>query len=206
MNKLDNKGTVLIGYSGHAYVVCDILLKTNMPILGYCENAEKLENPYHLKYLGNESDFIFNDEVVFVAIGDNKIREKIYNALFSKANFGQAYHPFSTIGYMCDIGPMVMLGANAVINPLSTLGAGVIVNTGAIIEHECQIGHFAHIGPRAVLAGNAMIGHRTFIGAGAAVKNGVNICHDVIVGAGAVVVKNIVEPGTYLGIPAKRIL
>jgi serine acetyltransferase len=32
-----------------------------------------------------------------------------------------------------------------------------------------------------------------------------SICDDVIIGAGAVVLSNITEKGTYVGIPAKRI-
>ena len=36
---------------------------------------------------------------------------------------------------------------------------------------------------------------------GATVKNNIEICENVIVGAGAVVVKNIIKAGTYIGIP-----
>ena len=43
------------------------------------------------------------------------------------------------------------------------------------------------------------------IGAGVTVKNNVTICSDCIVGAGAVVVKDIKEQGTYIGVPAKKI-
>ncbi len=35
------KEIVIIGYSGHAYVVCDILKKNNQPIKGYCEKNKK---------------------------------------------------------------------------------------------------------------------------------------------------------------------
>ena len=33
----------------------------------------------------------------------------------------------------------------------------------------------------------------------------VNICDNVVIGAGAVVTKNITEPGVYVGNPAKKI-
>ena len=32
----------------------------------------------------------------------------------------------------------------------------------------------------------------------------VNICDDVVIGAGSVVTKDITEPGTYAGNPARR--
>jgi acetyltransferase-like isoleucine patch superfamily enzyme len=48
------------------------------------------------------------------------------------------------------------------------------------------------------------MGDRVFIGAGAALRNGVRIASDVVIGAGAAVVGNIDEPGTYIGVPARR--
>jgi acetyltransferase-like isoleucine patch superfamily enzyme len=42
-----------------------------------------------------------------------------------------------------------------------------------------------------------------WIGAGATVINNVNICGGCTIGAGAVVIKDIDEPGTYVGVPAK---
>ncbi|MCF0112187.1 MAG: acetyltransferase, partial [Erysipelotrichaceae bacterium] len=49
------------------------------------------------------------------------------------------------------------------------------------------------------------IGSMTWIGAGATVSNKISICSNCMIGAGAVVVKNITEEGTYVGVPAKKI-
>ena len=46
----------IIGYSGHAYVIIDIFLNAGRLVTAYCDAEEKLKNPYHLKYLGKESD------------------------------------------------------------------------------------------------------------------------------------------------------
>jgi serine acetyltransferase len=43
------------------------------------------------------------------------------------------------------------------------------------------------------------------IGTNAAVLPGINICDNVIIGAGAVVNKDITDPGTYVGVPARKI-
>ena len=55
------------------------------------------------------------------------------------------------------------------------------------------------------ISGNIILGSRVLIGTGAQILQGLTICDDTIVGAGAVVTKNITEPGTYVGIPARRI-
>ena len=200
-----NNFIAIIGYSGHAYVVCDILLKNKVNIKGYCDRTKKENNPYLLDYLGLEMEYSFDDEDVFIAIGDNKIRKNVFDSLAGKASFGAAYHPTAEIGYKVYLGSMIMLGAYSIINPLANLGNGVIINSGAIVEHECIIGNFVHIAPGAVLAGSVNIGDNSFIGAGAVIKQGINICHDVLIGAGSVVVKDITQPGTYVGIPAKKI-
>ena len=199
----ENSNYIIIGYSGHSYVACDILLRNKVYIKGYCERTKKENNPYNLNYLGPEMEYSFDDEEVFIAIGDNKIRKNVFDCLAGKASFGAAYHPTAEIGYKVYLGSMIMLGPYSIVNPLATLGNGVIINTGAIVEHECTIGDFVHVAPGAVLSGNVTVGDHTFIGAGAVVKQGVKICNDVIIGAGSVVVKDIEVPGTYIGIPAR---
>ncbi len=195
---------IIIGYSGHSYVICDICHKNGANVLGYCDNVEKEFNPFELKYLGSEMDFQFKDEFVFIAIGDNIIRRNIYNSLLGKVIYGSAIHPNAVVGYDVQCGEMIMLGANAVLNPLCKIGNGVIVNTGAIVEHECLIGNFVHIAPNAILAGGVKIGENTFIGAGAVVKQGINVCSDVMIGAGAVVLNDITDSGIYVGTPARK--
>src|SRR5687768_6030106 len=76
---------VIIGYSGHAYVIADILLKRKFNIIGYCEKAVRPLDPFDLTYLGNEAAV----EVIlklrkfkaFLGIGDNQIRSKVYQYL-----------------------------------------------------------------------------------------------------------------------------
>ena len=48
-----------------------------------------------------------------------------------------------------------------------------------------------------------MVGKGTWIGTGAIVSNNVNICGGCMIGAGAVVIKDITEPGIYVGVPAR---
>ena len=48
------------------------------------------------------------------------------------------------------------------------------------------------------------IGKRTWVGIGATVIDGISVCDDCILGAGTVVVKNIDQSGTYVGMPFKK--
>ncbi len=200
---------IIIGYSGHAFVVYGILLAAQKKVIAYCDNEEKAYNPFQLKYLGKESSDTainaFSSADFFIAIGDNSIREKVYNSLYTLGlQPTNAIHPSAIIDSSVTVAKYgVMIAANATINPLATIGIGVICNTSCIIEHECKIGNFAHIAPGAVVCGAVTIGEKTFVGANAVIKQGIKVGNNVTIGAGAVVVKNIPDNETVIGTPAK---
>jgi UDP-3-O-[3-hydroxymyristoyl] glucosamine N-acyltransferase len=50
------------------------------------------------------------------------------------------------------------------------IGRGSIINTGASVDHECQIDFGAHLGPNSMLCGRVEVVHSTFIGAGAVIN------------------------------------
>ncbi len=79
---------IIIGYSGHAFVVLDAAEKAGLKVLGYTEKNKLDHNPFELDYLGFENDEDFqgwNKEYKFVlGIGDNKIRNAIAELIKSK--------------------------------------------------------------------------------------------------------------------------
>ena len=79
---MKNKNLVIIGYSGHSYGCVEVAIKQGFSILGYHDVLENVSNPYHLKYLGHEDNIDSNNKV-FIALGDNSIRRKIYEKLRS---------------------------------------------------------------------------------------------------------------------------
>lgn len=200
---------ILIGYSGHAFVLYGILKAAGKEVNGYCDTNEKEYNPFNLAYHGPESSEealkILKQDDFVIAIGNNAVRNSVYDELAQKnLHPSNAVHPSSTIDPSVTIAShAVMIAANVTINPLAKIGIGAICNTGSIIEHECVVGDFAHIGPGAVLCGNVKVGDRTFVGANAVIKQGITIGKNVMIGAGAVVVKNVADNVTVIGVPAK---
>jgi acetyltransferase-like isoleucine patch superfamily enzyme len=59
--------------------------------------------------------------------------------------------------------------------------------------------------PGSKLLGKAKIGNGCRIGTNSTILPEIEICDDVVIGAGAVVNRSITEPGTYVGVPAKRV-
>lgn len=206
---MKNKDCILIGYSGHAFVLYSILKAMGKNVFAYCDTNKKNNDPFNLRFLGSENAenavdaFLQND--FFISIGDNKIRRRISDDFAAREMFPiNAIHPTAVIDASVIIAQNgVMIAAGVIINTLTKIGIGVICNTGCIIEHECCIEDFAHIGPGAVLCGNVFIGQQTFVGAGAVIRQGISIGKNVMVGAGAVVIKNVPDNTTVVGCPAK---
>ena len=137
-----------------------------------------------------------------IAIGDNKKREEISHS--PNLKFYTAIHPSAQIGLDVEIQEGTVIMANACINSSAKIGKHCIINTGAIIEHDNIIEDFVHISPNVALGGTVKIGESTHVGIGSIVKNNITICKNCTIGAGAVVVKNIIEEGTYVGVPARE--
>jgi len=197
-----SENIILIGYSGHAYVICDCILSSeSKTIVGYCESSEKKHNPYELKYLGSESEEggmrALKEANYFVAIGDNSM---IVQRMPTKA-----IHSSAIISPNASVGNGTMIGPNAIINSMVRIGDGCICNSGSIVEHECTLGDYVHVGPGAVLCGNVTVGDGTLIGANALVMIGLKIGANVTIGAGAVVVNDVPDNKKVVGNPARPI-
>ncbi len=202
------KPVAVVGYSGHSYVIIDILLNAGRIVTAYCDSEQKEKNPFHLTYLGkeNESILALKSFDYFIGVGHNGIRKKIFSQLYEQlGNPVNAIHPSAVISASVEMNNGIMVSANATINPLVTLGAGVICNTSCSIDHECIIEDFAHIAPGAVLCGNVKIGAGTFVGANAVIKQGVTVGRNVTIGAGTVIIRDIPDNMVVVGNP-QRIL
>ncbi len=205
-----DKKIVLVGYSGHAYVVGDSLLKKKISITHYTEKSEVNFNPFDLNFLGNESSDTFlgwgKNYAFALCIGDNKLRTKSGELILLKEEeLINVLDINSSVSKFLEIGKGNFIAKNVSINAFCKIGNFCIINTGSIIEHECVIYNGVHIAPGAVLAGNVSVGENSFIGANSVIKQGVCIGKNVTLGAGSVVLRNIPNNETWVGNPAKRI-
>ena len=196
----------LIGYSGHAYVVFEIFFSQGQIVSAYTDVEEKKNNPYALKWLGNESDSDVIEKLkaysYFVGIGDNQLRSKISTKLISEiGNPENALHKSAIISRSINTGSGNMFAAGVIINSQVKIGNGIICNTGCIIEHECVIDDYAHIAPGATVCGNVTIGKGSFVGANSVIKEGVTVGQNVIIGAGSVIIRDVADNQKVVGNP-----
>ena len=196
------KRLVIIGASGHGKVVADIAVRNGYEEIVFLDDEEDVRECAGFLVIGKTCEARNIDGDKIVAIGNAKIRERIQERMNDVVTL---IHPDAAISRRVTIGTGSVVMAGAVVNSDTVIGKGCIINTGASVDHDCKIEDFAHISVGAHVAGTCEIGKKTWIGAGATVSNNVNICGDCMIGAGAVVIKDIDKPGTYVGIPARKI-
>lgn len=205
-----HKKLIIIGVNGHGKVVADIALATNKyDEIAFLCNFEKKTECMGFPIIGKNADAVqyMNEADFIVAIGDGDMRKNIMEELSALgATFATLIHPSAILGSKVEIGEGTVVMPGVIINAESKVGKGCIINTASSVDHNCQVEDYVHVAVGAHLCGMVTIHDMTWIGAGATVINGIHVCSECVVGAGAVVVKNIKEKGTYIGVPARRIV
>lgn len=150
----------------------------------------------------------YNHEIYATcAIASGSIKDKIWLSLSEKLNVHPAtlIDPAAIIGKDADIGEGSIICAGSVLTISTKLGKHCIVNLNCTLGHDTILRDYCTIHPGTNISGKVIVGERTIVGTGTKVIQGKTIAADVILGAGAVVIKDIEESGTYVGSPAKKV-
>lgn len=196
----------IIGAGGHGKVAADIAIACGYEKITFLDKNKCSNTCMGFPVVEDDlSKAGYEEDDFFVAVGNAKVRERIFRELEERGlTVVTLIHPAAVLGSDVTIGKGSVIMAGVVINADTAIGEGCIINTGSSVDHDNVLADFVHVSVGAHLAGTVKVGKAAWIGAGATVSNNINICEDAMVGAGAVVVKDITEPGTFVGVPAKR--
>ncbi|WP_166966377.1 acetyltransferase [Yeosuana marina] len=209
------KKILIIGASGHAKVVIDIIERQNTyQIFGLIDSFKDIGTQllgYNI--LGTEDDIpnLIEKHDIYgglIAVGDNWKRSQLVHKienLTSNFKFIVAIHPSAIIGKQVDIEEGSVIVAGVVINCDTQIGKHCIVNTKASVGHDCTIKAFSSIAPGVTLGGHVMIENHTAISLGANLIGKIHIGEHTVIGAGALVLNDIESYKIAYGVPAKPI-
>lgn len=200
------KKIVIYGCGGHARsIINSILKKRNRDSIIVVDGNAK-ENERILGCMVSKTYELDSDDSYIVGVGDNRNREKLFLEILKQSEKAlTVISPSADIGEETCIGKGTFVAANAYVGPCCKIGVNTIINTGSVVEHETVIGNHTHVAVNATICGRCVIGDNVFCGAGSTVVDQIKICDNVVVGAGSVVISDITEPGTYVGVPAKKV-
>ncbi len=202
---------VLLGGGGHALVVHEAAEALRMRVVGVYDDDENCNLTIRARVpnLGSPKRITgFGDAAWIVAVGGLALRRDLIDradALSGSARAGLSniVHPKAHVAITARLGGGVFVGPLACVHAHAYVGPHCIINTGAIVEHECDLEDNVHIAPNATLGGNVVVGRDTLVGLGATILPGVKIGRECVIGAGAVVRKNVADGKTVVGVPAK---
>jgi sugar O-acyltransferase (sialic acid O-acetyltransferase NeuD family) len=197
MNKI-----FLIGAGGHGAVIKEILEDNSIHILCFIDADSSTSECLGIKVIHEESEIVESEAVgFFITVGSNQIRKNIANQ--KHRAYINAIHPSSVVSKSVAIGFGNAFMAGVCINARTMIGNHCIVNTNATVDHDCVLEDFVHVSPGAQLGGNVHVGEGAHIGIGVSIKPGIKIGKWSVVGAGAVVVNDVPDAVTVVGVPAK---
>jgi sugar O-acyltransferase (sialic acid O-acetyltransferase NeuD family) len=150
------------------------------------------------------SQFDVKRHEMFIAVGDSVARKKIVESFPSETEFATIIHPSVTMSPFVQIGEGSIVTAGCILTCNIIIGKQAHLNLHTTVGHDCVIGDFFTTAPAVNISGNCKIGNEVYFGTNSSIKQGISVCSGATIGMNAAVVKNIVEPGVYVGVPAKR--
>jgi UDP-N-acetylbacillosamine N-acetyltransferase len=200
-------GLLILGFGGHARSIADVAIDLGVSEIVFVDESTKPgENFFGFPVQKSLPASLPPGWSVLPAAGDNAERQRqIAQIAVQALPMGYLASRRAYLGKGSSIQSGSFVAHNAHLGPMAAIGRGTIINTGAVVDHESSIGDFSHISVNSTVAGRCTIGDLVFLGAGATVIDRICVCDRVVIGAGSTVVKDVTEPGVYVGVPARRL-
>jgi sugar O-acyltransferase (sialic acid O-acetyltransferase NeuD family) len=172
------------------------------------ENVGKVINGVHVLGLLADIENIVDKSIkVVVAIGKPQEKEAIVKGLTEKGyRFASVISDSAYVSDHVQIGEGVIICQRAVIQPNAKIGNHVIIHTNCDVEHDNVLEDYVNLAPGVCTGGNVHIGRGAFLGVGANVIPKKRIGNYAIVGAGAVVIRDVPDNTTVVGVPAQPLV
>lgn len=147
-----------------------------------------------------------NKPFVSIAIANASVRE----ALVDKCRANGI--PFATLIHpTVEMGPCVSIGEGCIVCKRNQFTTNISVGDFCILNENCATGHdtvfqdYVSVMSFGLFGGESVIGKGSYFGLRCTVINRIEIIGGCTFGAGCVVVKDVTEKGTYVGVPAKKV-
>ena len=214
LGKVCMKDLYIIGAGGFGREVAWLVQRINdvtpvWNLKGFIDDNESLwgTDEGDIKVLGGCDYLKSLGEVYAVcAIGNARVRKNVVAKLSdSEVRFAILIDPSVIMSKRVEVGKGVIICAGTIATVDIKIGNHVIINLDCTIGHDDVIEDFVTIYPSVNISGMVKVGECTELGTGTQIIQGKRIVANTIIGAGTVVVKDCVESGVYIGIPAKKI-
>lgn len=210
------KDLIIIGASGFGKEVAWLVERINevnptWNLIGFIDDNDFLHGSLINGYTvlgGIDTISSFLDAYFVCAIGTSHIRAKVIKRIVSyypNIKFATLIDPSAQKASSTVIGRGSIICAGNILTVNINIGQHVIINLDCTIGHSAVIADYVTLCPSVNISGDVFIDNTTEIGTGAQVIQGKHIGESSMIGAGAVIIEDIPNGCTAVGVPAKVI-
>lgn len=173
------------------------------------DDPEKIGTKHFgFKVLGAIEEVIDIDNAsIAIGIAFPKAKQKIIERLSGNLtlNFPSLIHRRAWVSKKVSIGNGCIIYPGTTINYGSKIDDFVVLNMNCSLGHHTQVGGYSSFAPSVSTGGHTIIERSVEVGIGASTLQGVHIGAGSTVGGQSMVIDNIKEGSTAVGVPAKMI-
>ena len=131
----------------------------------------------------------------------NRLRARLYEAAKTKG-----YRPASYRSSRAIVWPSVQIGEHCficestVLQPFTSIGDNVVVGPGSLLGHHSRLGNHVFLSGNVTVAGLVSVGEYAFLGLNSTVIDPVVVGHRAFVGAATLVLADVPDDQTVVGI------
>jgi sugar O-acyltransferase (sialic acid O-acetyltransferase NeuD family) len=204
---------VIFGAGGHGREVLDLLRAQNsagvkLKFIGFVADDEpdpEILARIGANWLGTVDEFLSNHKPTSFVIG-------IANPAIRKDLAGRCeaqglepvtlIHPSATFGADVILGNGVVIASHVSITTNVHIFDHAHINLNSTVSHDSRISRFVTISPCCSVSGNVTLHEKVFLGTNSTILQGLTVGEGSTVGAGSVVLSDVGEGTTVVGVPA----
>lgn len=202
---------LIVGAGGLGKEVVDLILNLDrFEIAGFLDDDPYKKNTMinQIPVMGDLGQLDKHRAIkhLIIAIANPAIKKRIAHIAGKIGfQFPNLIHPSVVFGSSVSLGQGNIICAGSIVSTEVCLQSFITINPQCGIGHESTLHSYSTLYWGVHLGGNTIIGESCELGTHSCVLQGLQLADNVVLGAGAVTVKNIKEPATYVGIPARKI-
>lgn len=182
-------------------------------ILGYVDISPSSEavrvGGKEYPYLGTDEELLGRQEEtdVVISAGNSSLRRKIAEVLEQNPYLKFPNLILQNTNICSDIrmGKGNIISMDCRVSTNVSIGDFVFLNMGAAVCHDSVLSDYVTLSPDVRLAGNVTVGAGSELGMGTKVMQGVCIGAGTVTGGGSMVIRDLPDGCTAVGVPAKVI-
>lgn len=180
-------------------------------ILGYLDDdvnkQSQMLNGYSV--LGTVNDLYelrkSNNVCAVIAIQNGDIRKRIVDKFSDFDNWETLFHPSVNISDTSLIGKGCILCAGTNVSVNTVIGSHCLFNISATVGHDCIIGNYVSAMSGSCICGHVTVRNFAYLSTNCTVVPGKTVGSHSVVGAGSVVIRNVRDNTTVMGVPSKKV-